>query len=196
MCNNHDRVIEFINARVHFEYGQVSQALCSAISVLMKEFMLLIFTQLDTEFMKNNLTLQKMWFYVQQSLRIMENLNKLVIEATDKKGGALLNTIYKFLAMTSDKSVKELFSYLLEKAAEPFIEILMKWIYGGILDDPFNEFLVKEDPTMNKDNIEKDFNDSYWQKRFTFRDEMIPVFLQKLAIKILHTGKYLNVIRE
>jgi len=72
----------------------------------------------------------------------------------------------------------------------------MKWIYYGVLDDPFDEFFVKEDPLMNKDNIEKDFNDSYWQKRFTFREEMIPIFLHKLSIKILHTGKYLNVVRE
>lgn len=126
----------------------------------------------------------------------MENLNKLATEAADKKGGALLNVIYNLLTMTADKSIKELFSFLLEKSAEPFLKILMKWIYNGILEDPFEEFLVKEDSSMNKDNIEKDFNDSYWQKRFTFREDMIPIFLQKLSIKILHTGKYLNVIRE
>lgn len=196
ICNNHDRVLEFVHTHSHFEYGQVSQALCGAINVLMKEYLTLIFSQLDQEFIKGDLTLQKTWFYVQQSLRIMENLNKLVIEATNKKGGALLNIIYKFLTITSDKSIKELFSYLLEKSSEPFLAILMNWIYNGILDDPFNEFLVKEDSTMNKDNIEKDFNDSYWQKRFTFRDDMIPIFLQKLSVKILHTGKYLSVIRE
>ena len=193
--NNHDRVVEFVSTHSNFEYGQVSQALWGAINALMKEYLLLV-TQLDTEFMKGNLTLQKTWFYIQQSMRIMENLNKLAIEATDKKGGALLNVIYKFLTITSDKSIKELFSFLLEKSAEPFLHILMKWIYYGVLDDPFDEFLVKEDASMNKDNIEKDFNDSYWQKRFTFREEMIPVFLQKLSIKILHSGKYLNVIRE
>jgi len=163
--------------------------------VLLKEYLVLL-TQLDTEFIKGNLTLQKLWFYIQQSMRMMENLSKLATEAHDKKGGALLNVIYKFLTITSDKSIKELFSFLLEKSAEPFLKILMKWIYLGILDDPFDEFLVKEDATMNKDNIEKDFNDSYWQKRFTFREDMIPIFLQKLSIKILHTGKYLNVIRE
>ena len=195
MCNNHDRVLEFVSTHSHFEYGQVSQALCGAINILLKEYLVLV-TQLDTEFVKGNLTLQKTWFYIQQSMRMMENLNKLAVDAADKKGGALLNVIYKFLTITSDKSIKELFSFLLEKAAEPFLKILMKWIYYGVLDDPFAEFLVKEDPSMNKDNIEKDFNDSYWQKRFTFREDMIPIFLQKLSIKILHTGKYLNVIRE
>jgi gamma-tubulin complex component 2 len=163
--------------------------------VLLKEYLVLL-TQLDTEFVKGNLTLQKLWFYIQQSMRMMENMNKLAIEASDKKGGALLNAIYKFQTITSDKSIKELFSFLLEKASEPFHKILLKWIHLGVLDDPFEEFLVKEDPSMNKDNIEKDFNDSYWQKRFTFREDMIPIYFQKQSIKILHTGKYLNVIRE
>jgi gamma-tubulin complex component 2 len=33
-------------------------------------------------------------------------------------------------------------------------------------------------------------------ERFTCREEMIPDFLIKYKEKILHTGKYLNVIRE
>ena len=51
---------------------------------------------------------------------MMENLARLADDATDKKGGALLNVIYKFLTITSDKSIKELFSFLLEKSAEPY----------------------------------------------------------------------------
>ena len=119
MCNNHDRVLEFVSTHSHFEYGQVSQALCGAINVLMKEYLLLIFTQLDNEFIKGNLTLQKTWFYVQQSLRIMENLNKLVVEATDKKGGALLNVIYKFLTITSDKASKNFLAIYLKNHQNP-----------------------------------------------------------------------------
>ena len=126
----------------------------------------------------------------------MENLNKLTTEQVNKKGGALLNVIYKFLTNTSDKSIKELFSFLLEKTSVPYLEILKKWIYYGQLDDPFEEFLINEDSHMNKNNIEKDFNDSYWQKKYTYREDMIPIFFQKLSHKILHCGKYLNVFRE
>lgn len=126
-------------------------------------------------------------------MRIMENLYKLSQESVNKKGGELLNVIYKFLTNTSDKSIKELFSFLLEKASLPFLQILQKWIYIGKLDDPFGEFLIVEDKTQNKENISKDFNDLYWQKRFTYQEKMIPIFLQKLAHKILHCGKYLSV---
>lgn len=195
ICNNHDKVLEFVNIHSQFEYGQVSQALCGAINVLLKEYLLLV-TQLDTEFMKGQLTLQKIWYWIQPSMRIMENLYKLTLDSVNKKGGSLLNVIYKFLTNTSDKSIKELFSFLLEKASVPFLEILQKWIYYGQLEDPFQEFLINEDKSQSKDNIERDFNDSYWQKRYTYREEMIPIFLQKLAHKILHCGKYLNVFRE
>lgn len=123
MCNNHDRVCEFIKVHSQFEFGLVSHALCSAIKVLLKEYLLLV-TQLDTEFMKGDLTLQKLWFYSQPSLKILENLNKLTLESTNKKGGALLNVIYKYMMNSSDRTVKELFSFLLEKAAQPYLDVL------------------------------------------------------------------------
>jgi gamma-tubulin complex component 2 len=44
--------------------------------------------------------------------------------------------------------------------------------------------------------VSQDLNNLYWLERFTFREEMIPNFLLKYKEKILHTGKYLNVIRE
>ena len=42
MCNNHDKVQQFVNIHQQFEYGQVSQALCGAINVLLKEYLLLV----------------------------------------------------------------------------------------------------------------------------------------------------------
>mmetsp|Transcript_55171 Transcript_55171/g.75850 ORF Transcript_55171/g.75850 Transcript_55171/m.75850 type:complete len:124 (+) Transcript_55171:234-605(+) len=119
-----------------FEYGLVSHALCGAIKVLLKEYLLLV-TQLDTEFMKADLTLQKIWFYVQSSIRIMDSLRRLVFEAGNKKGGALLNVIYQLMINSSDKNIRDLFEFLLEKASQPYLEILNKWIFQGILDDPF-----------------------------------------------------------
>jgi gamma-tubulin complex component 2 len=47
-----------------------------------------------------------------------------------------------------------------------------------------------------KEDIERDLNDRYWEERFTYRDEMVPIFLSKYREKILHAGKYLHVIRE
>lgn len=128
LCSNHDSVQDFINIHVHFEFGLVSHALCDAIRALLKEYLLLV-TQLDTEFLKSDLTLQKIWFYVQSSLRIMENLRRLTLESGNKKGGALLNVIYRLMINSSDKSIRDLFEFLLEKSAQPYFQILRKWIF-------------------------------------------------------------------
>ena len=56
LCQNHDIIQEFVNTHSQFEFGLVSHALCAAIRVIVKEHLLLV-TQLDTEFMKADLTL-------------------------------------------------------------------------------------------------------------------------------------------
>jgi len=171
-------ILEFVNVHSQFEFGLVSHALCGAIRVLLKEYLLLV-TQLDTEFMKADLTLQKVWFYVQNSIRIMDNLKRLVVESGNKKGGALLNVMYRLMVNSSDASIKDLFAFLLEKASLPYFQILKKWIFSGVLEDPFSEFIVKENKNCKKENIEVDLNDKYWTERFTFREEMVPIFLAK-----------------
>jgi len=120
LCNNHDIVREFINVHSQFEYGLVSHALTASMRTLCKEYLLLI-TQLDTEFNNANLSLQKIWFYVQNSIRIMESLKRLVIEAGDKKGGSLLNVIYRLMINSSDRSIRDLYEFILEKSAAPYI---------------------------------------------------------------------------
>jgi hypothetical protein len=52
--------------------------------------------------MKADLTLQKVWFYVQSTMKIMDILARLVSEAGNRKGGALLNVIYKVMINSSD----------------------------------------------------------------------------------------------
>lgn len=40
--------------------------------------------------------------------------------------------------------MKELFNFLLDKAAVPYFSILRKWIFSGVLEDPFTEFFISE----------------------------------------------------
>lgn len=126
----------------------------------------------------------------------MENLRRLTQEAGNRKGGALLNVIYRLMTNSSDKSIRDLFEFMLEKSSQPYFSMLQKWIFQGVLKDPFSEFIVRENKVLQKENIGRDFNDKYWDEKFTYREEMIPTFLAKYKEKILHAGKYLNVIRE
>ena len=95
--------------------------------------------------------MQKVWFYVQNSIRIMDSLKRLVLEAGNKKGGELLNVIYKLMINSSDKSIRDLFEFILEKSSVPYITTLKKWIFEGILDDHFEEFIVKENLEFKKE---------------------------------------------
>ncbi|PNI16642.1 TUBGCP2 isoform 9 [Pan troglodytes] len=53
-----------------------------------------------------------------------------------------------------------------------------------------------EEHELRKERIQEDYNDKYWDQRYTIVQQQIPSFLQKMADKILSTGKYLNVVRE
>lgn len=43
------------------------------------------------------------------------------------------------------------------------------WIYRGLINDPYNEFMINEDKDINKDKIKEDFNEKYpFFKNFFF----------------------------
>lgn len=63
--------------------------------------------------------------------------------------------------------------------------------------DPYNEFMVVEKRNVKKENLKEDFNDAYWEMRYTVRDSsLVPGFLEPLKQQVLLAGKYLNVVRE
>ena len=39
--------------------------------------------------------------------------------------------------------------------------MLEGWIYRGVVEDPYNEFLVDERQDMQKENLNEDYNDTY-----------------------------------
>lgn len=63
----------FTEERSSFEYGQVNHALTAAMRTLMKEYLILV-TQLEHLHRQGLLSLQKLWFYIQPTMRTMEIL--------------------------------------------------------------------------------------------------------------------------
>lgn len=47
-----------------------------------------------------------------------------------------------------------------------------------------------EEHELRKEKIQEDYNDKYWDQRYTVLPQQIPSFLQKVAGKILSTGDY------
>ncbi|KAI9279674.1 gamma-tubulin complex component protein [Umbelopsis sp. AD052] len=120
------------------------------------------------------------------------------IQVSDhRKGGALLTMLAeRLVGMSGDPKNKKLYSYLLSQASLPYLEILYAWIHRGEIQDPYNEFMVQEKKNVRKENLKEDFNDAYWEMRYTIREVAVPSFLEPLKHKILVAGKYLNVVRE
>lgn len=45
-----------------------------------------------------------------------------------------------------------------------------------------------EEHELQKEKIREDYNDKYWDRRYTVVQRQIPSFLQKMAGKVLSTG--------
>ncbi|XP_017539885.1 gamma-tubulin complex component 2 [Pygocentrus nattereri] len=190
-------ITRFTEEKSSFEYGQVNHALTAAMRTLMKEYLILV-TQLEHLHRRGMLSLQKLWFYIQPTMRTIEVLASIAtsVEKGECMGGSTLSLLHdRTFNYTGDSQAQELCLYLTKAASVPYFEILEKWIYRGIIKDPYSEFMVEEHE-LQKEKIQEDYNDKYWDQRYTIVQHKIPSFLQKMADKILSTGKYLNVVRE
>uniref|UniRef100_A0A672KY52 Gamma-tubulin complex component n=1 Tax=Sinocyclocheilus grahami TaxID=75366 RepID=A0A672KY52_SINGR len=190
-------ITRFTEEKSSFEYGQVNHALTAAMRTLMKEYLILV-TQLEHLHRQGTLSLQKLWFYIQPTMRTMEILASIAtsVDKGECMGGSTLSLLHdRTFNYTGDSQAQELCLYLTKAASVPYFEILEKWIYRGIIKDPYSEFMVEEHE-LQKEKIQEDYNDKYWDQRYTIVQHRIPSFLQKMADKILNTGKYLNVVRE
>lgn len=85
---------------------------------------------------------------------------------------------------------------MLSEAFKTYHGILNEWISHGVLNDPYQEFMIQEKPSVSKERLKDDFNDVYWEQRYFLQNDAVPSFLEPYKEKILNTGKYLNVLRE
>lgn len=139
------------------------------------------------------------------------------------KGGEVLTIIYdRMQNMNGDPTASVIYGTLLRAAGKPYVDMIRDWVSTGKLIDPYEELLVKESKFINREILEMDYTDEYWERRYTLRDgstsasskrsqagvpplrpngrlpggACIPPLLEGWKHKILLAGKYLNVIRE
>ena len=216
LCGHFQTITEFITNRSRFEHGRVAHALAAAMRKLLGEYNVLV-AQLEFHLEKEELSLQKMWFYLQPALKSMGILAKVAERTFGTLGGALLNELASLRKGTGDSTAQETYGFLLRNAALPYLEMLELWIYHGVIRDPFKEFMIQVDEDATKGTLNDDFNARYWDRRYTIRQkdagisvlhpkedtersgneqECVPFFLRRVSEKVLTTGKYLNVVRE
>ena len=176
----------------------MAHALAAGLRVFLKEYMVLV-AQLEHQLRSEVLTLRKLWFFVQPALHTMLLLRQ-VTERACGMGGELLNVLHAmvFSQGVVDGRSSETLNFLLAQAAVPYLGMLRRWIFEGILEDPYNEFMVAEEDGITKETVLNDFqgHSAYWERRYTLRQDMVVTFLRRFRERILTTGKYLNVVRE
>ena len=105
------------------------------------------------------------------------------------RGGALISAIYGFLHH-GDPMLSATVKTLLTTVCKPMYSMILKWIFDGILEDPFTEFFIAANPKVNDES-------RLWHDKYSIRRSMIPKFMGlSLGKKILATGKGLNFLRS
>lgn len=92
------------------------------------------------------------------------------------KGGEVLAVLEERIQATSgDPAAYELYTQLLLAASQPYVHMLVAWISAGNLQDPHEEFMIRESRSINRRSLDQDFNDEYWESRYTLRDSAAAV---------------------
>ncbi|WIA09445.1 hypothetical protein OEZ85_008849 [Tetradesmus obliquus] len=209
LCECVYTVKRFVETRSRIDHPKVAQALAAAVRELQREWWLVV-VQLDHLQRLGQLSLASLLYYCREPAASMQMLASIAGEAADQDAltsAGLLNLLLaKQRSLAGDRPGQVLLGRLLEAAAEPYFGILEKWLTRGELDDPYHEFMVKEDADVSLDSITPDGQPRYWSQRYRLRGAVtagsrssqhdVPEFLNSSKEAIVVTGKYLNVIRQ
>ncbi|KAK1684113.1 hypothetical protein QYE76_044961 [Lolium multiflorum] len=197
LCEDFVLVSQFVESRSHFKNGLVNHALAAALRAFLLDYQAMV-AQLEHQFRLGRLSVQGLWFFCQ---RMMSSLNALAVliekaMSNDTSGSATLNLLQsQAKAMAGDSAVRSLLEKMTECASAAYLRMLERWVYEGIIDDPYGEFFIAENKSLQKESLTQDYDAQYWKQRYSLKDG-VPSFLNNVAATILTTGKYLNVMRE
>ena len=200
----------YVETRRHYPWGLVCQALAGAMRGILQDWSLML-AQLEHQLRTGKLTLQALWYYVQPPMASLSLVASLVAEASSQRlrGAALLDMLHaRASSLLGDTTAHKLAQRLLKAAAEPYFAVLERWICDGEVDDPYGEFLVREDQSIQTQDLTIDGTSAFWFDRWTLRLAVdpttgsatglaeVPMFLIQAKEAILSTGKYINLVRS
>lgn len=135
------------------------------------------------------LTLHQLAVCTMEPMERMKLLANIVRSCGRLRGGALISVIYGFLHHGSPETSATVKS-LLTTVCRPLYNMILKWIFDGVLEDPFTEFFIASDAKLNDEA-------KLWHDKYSVRRSMIPKFMAlSLSKKILATGKNINFLRS
>ncbi|KAA8522918.1 hypothetical protein F0562_009341 [Nyssa sinensis] len=197
LCESYLLITQFVESRSQFKTGLVNHAFAAALRTLLLDYQAMV-AQLEHQFRLGRLSIQGLWFYCQPMMGSMQALSIVIKKASANNfvGSAVLNLLQsQAKAMAGDHAVRSLLEKMTQCASSAYLGILERWLYEGVIDDPYGEYFIAENKSLQKESLTHDYDAKYWHQRYSLKDD-IPSFLANAAGTILITGKYLNVMRE
>ncbi|XP_015438948.1 PREDICTED: gamma-tubulin complex component 6 [Dufourea novaeangliae] len=173
--------------------GLIFKAVCTSI----KELLLYYRATLVRIFNHENTSerLLKTFQRVRPVARLITKVAKLCKpykenECTLPEGSSILTRIYNEAIQVTDTKVALVFYFLLKSCCDVYFRFLQKWMFEGVCDDIYGEFMIKTRSQYLRNRDHK-----FWTKSFSVRNEAIPGFLSSLAESILQCGKTVRLLR-
>ena len=192
----YSNISSFLEKFGWYETGMINQSLVSGIRETFEDYLLFV-GQLESQYLCGTLTLQRMFYFVEQIKPVLLLLDSVCTGVRSSKafGGKTLQVLQHLMdSCDGQNTAITLLNHLTCKASVPLFRMVQNWISHGVICDPFGEFFVNENK-KSTENMDI-FPEACWEKQFTLRDDMIPPTLETFKKKILDTGKYINVLRE
>lgn len=199
LADDYVRVAAFVEkGRVAGEAGgYVKQALAVALGELLEDYRSFV-VRLEGSLRKGELSLQRLLFYVQPSMRSMALLRRIVECVEGRSGGAVLEAVYGLAAKhVGSGDAREVLAFVVGRTAAPVLDCMRLWMAMGIIDDKYHEFFVEENTRYARVHMRDDPTGAKsWDMQYRINRDNVPTFLAPFVEKILRAGKYLNVLRE
>ncbi|CAI5755633.1 unnamed protein product [Candida verbasci] len=116
------------------------------------------------------------------------------------KGGLVLQIVQERISFyKGDPIALNFLIKVLDIISYDYVVMLNKWLSEGIIEDPFDEFLIREKKVSSPFiEIFQNKSEYYWNELFLIKnDGLLDQFKNnELQMKILNTGKYLNIFKR
>ncbi|KAM8708416.1 hypothetical protein ACLKA7_015395 [Drosophila subpalustris] len=105
-------------------------------------------------------------------------------------GACLLSVIWSAIDVCVNIQYLQLLVYLLRSLCETYCGQLQRWLYHGVLDEPFNEIFVGTLRSLDEKSKE------FFDKAHFVRPNMVPGFLAGCEPAIIQCGKYSRLLKS
>ncbi|KAH0788629.1 gamma-tubulin complex component 2-like isoform X1 [Histomonas meleagridis] len=195
ICENFSIVRKYAEGHYRLEHGSVIHATCTSMRNIITEYYQLI-TKIQNY---RRLTIGLLLSNLQIPAEIFQLLASVVKELESKRGISVLIILHKYYStFRGSEQIRKMILYLFQSAMKPFIKFIEKWVYEGIIEDPFDEFFIKQNENITPEILGKSYEEEFWLHRYDIKSERLPpsTFMSHSVVyKILNSGKYKSILR-